>query len=385
MRRTVGIAGVIFLLTGAFALGLGFTRAHQGGDPPSAGPPRLVDEIRRELAQGYYRTVPSAALSGKTVGDVVEALDDPYTAHLTADEYAALERRTAETYSGVGLTVRPAPNGLLVKAALQGPARAAGIRPGDRIVSINGRGVSRLSFERSLQLIGGRRGTTVKLTIRRPREGTLRFEVERGDVELAAARARMVNANGVRVGYVRVLSFRASAADAVSAFGARLVNRGAQGLVLDLRGNPGGLLSEAVGTVSLFVEDGVVCVTQGVHHGRKVYEATGRAALADVPLVVLVDGASASAAEVVAAALADHDRATVVGRKTYGKATVQSVRELSNGSALKLTTAVFLTPSGHNLTRRGLKPDVAAADRAVTRRDEALDRATTVLRRELAD
>ena len=154
--------------------------------------------------------------------------------------------------------------------------------------------------------------------------------------------------------------------------------------MLDLRGNPGGLLSQAVGTVSLFLSDGIVCITQGVHHGQRVYEVTGRTPLADVPLVVLVDGKSASAAEIVAAALDDHDRATVVGRRTFGKATVQSLRELSNNSALKLTTAVFLTPRGANLTHQGLRPDVTSRDRPSTRRDEALDRAATVLAGELA-
>ncbi len=161
------------------------------------------------------------------------------------------------------------------------------------------------------------------------------------------------------------------------------MKKGAKGVVLDLRDNPGGLLQQAIGTVSLFVKSGVVCVTEGIHHGRTVYSVSGKAPLADVPLIVLVDEQSASAAEVVAGALGDDDRALVVGRRTYGKASVQSLRELSNGAALKLTTAVFRTPSGVNLMGRGLKPDLHAYDRPETVRDEALVRASDVLRSQL--
>ena len=149
--------------------------------------------------------------------------------------------------------------------------------------------------------------------------------------------------------------------------------------MLDLRGNPGGLLSQAVGTVSLFVPEGLVCVTEGVHHGRREYEVSGKAPRRTSRSVVLVDRDSASAAEVVAAALVDHGRAVVVGKPTYGKASVQSVRELSNGAALKLTTAIFRTPAGHNLTGRGLSPNLDAIDLPSTRRDEALGSAAHAL------
>jgi carboxyl-terminal processing protease len=131
------------------------------------------------------------------------------------------------------------------------------------------------------------------------------------------------------------------------------------------------------------VESGVVCAIEGVNRGRSEYEVSGKPKFRDLPLVVLVDTGSASAAEVVAAALEDHARALLVGLPTYGKASVQSVRELSNGAALKMTTAVFLTPTGENLTARGLSPDVRAVDVPRTRRDEALARAKTVLLKQL--
>jgi carboxyl-terminal processing protease len=389
MRRTAGIAGVALLLLGAFALGLGATKAHDlGADSLRAGPrdaPLLpIDQVRSELVARYYRIVPPEILARESIDDMLSGLDDPYTDYLPRAEYASFRRRTAESYAGVGLTVEPGKGGLIVKSAIDGPARAAGILPGDRIVSIDGHRVRRLHFDRTLDLIEGREGTTVRLTIRRPREGTLSFTVRRKEIQLPAVRSRIVATQGGRVGYVRVITFRTNAAQAVSNRVGALLRRGAAGIVLDLRDNPGGLLSQAVRTVSLFVDDGIVCVTEGVNRGRREYEVAGNARFPRVPLVVLVDTGSASAAEVVAAALDDHGRASIVGLPTYGKASVQSVRELSNGAALKLTTAVFLTPTGANLTGRGLSPDVRAADLPRTRRDEALARAATVLLQQLA-
>ena len=386
MRKFAGIAGVLVLLAGAFAVGLLATRVGERSPPPSARdePLGVVDQVRSELAASYYRDVPPRVLSRESIESIIGGLRDPFTDYLTPPEYAELQDRTAKSYSGIGLTVRPGGHGLIVKAALEGPARAAGIRAGDRIVSIDGRRVRRLPFDRSLELIKGRAGTKVRLTVRRPREGTLSIVVERIEIQLPAVTGRLVKTPRGRLGLVRVISFRANAAEAIEARAAALLDRGAKGLVLDLRDNPGGLLSQAVGTVSLFVEAGVVCMTEGANRGRQVFDVSGHAPLAEAPLVVLVDSGSASAAEIVAAALDDHGRATVVGERTYGKTSVQSVRELSNGAALKLTTAVFLTPTGENLTARGLPPDVRAVDRPATRRDEALARASRILLRQIA-
>ena len=387
MRSTTRIAGVVLLFAGAFALGLGVSwpqaprdGASQTGRPDV--PPTLVDEVKAALVTSYYRDVPASVLARRSVRGVMAGLD-PYSEYLSPRAYEALQDRTARSYSGVGLTVRPGNGGLIVKGALQGPARDAGVRSGDRIVMIDGTRVRRLPFHRSLELIKGEEGTTVRLTVRRPHEGILVFRVTRSEIEVHAAQSRLLAAGGKKLGYVRIGSFRANAEEEVERRTSRLLRRGAKGLVLDLRGNPGGLLSQAVATVSLFVEKGVVCVTEG-DALRRVYEVSGSAPFGDVPLVVLVDGGSASAAEIVAAALDDHERAAIVGRRTYGKAAVQSVQELSNGAALKLTTAIFLTPRGANLTARGIAPDVRASDRPGTRRDEALDRATAVLLDELA-
>lgn len=388
MRRAAGIAGVLLLLVGAFALGLLLTLARDDG-PASLPPgsrdraPEVVDEVRRQLAESFYRPMPATALKQPTIDRILASLDDPYTDYLTPEEYDLLKARTARSYSGVGLTVGRARGGLVVKAALQGPARQAGIRPGDLIVSIDGQRVRALPFQRSLELIKGKEGTVVRLMVRRPREGTLSFAVKRREIELPPLRARTIGAGRVEIAYVRLLSFRANAGERLEQRAKALVKAGADGILLDLRDNSGGLLAQAVRSVSLFVDKGVVCVTEGRRHGRHVYDVTGKAQLPRIPLVVLVDRDSASAAEIVAAALGDHDRAVVVGEPTYGKAFVQSVRPLSNGAALKLTTAVFLTPSGRNLTGRGLAPDVRSIDNRRTPADDALLAAQSLLLKQI--
>jgi carboxyl-terminal processing protease len=386
MRRAGGIAAVALLLLAAFALGLGLTRAPEStstvffserADRDTPG--RLIDEVRQQLAVGYYRSIDREVMAQPTVERLLAALNDPHTDYLTPKEYQALRDRISRSYSGVGLQVGPAKGGLRVESAFVGPAREAGIRRGDIIVSVNGRSTRKLPFRRSLELIRGEKRTILRLIVRRPQVGTMRFTVVRDDIALPALRSRLVTAGRTKIGYVRLLSFRESAADRVSDRAEALVKRGAKGLVLDLRGNDGGLLSEAIDVASVFMEDGVVCTTAGEHQKPRVYHVVGEATHPKLPLVVLVDHDSASAAEILAAALAENGRAVLVGERTYGKASVQSVRVLSNGGALKFTTATYRTPSGFDIEARGVRPKVKARDNPKTRADEALAAAESAL------
>jgi carboxyl-terminal processing protease len=391
MRRAAGIAAVLFLLAGAFWLGLLLTRSPgvittpvvRGlGDVDRS--PLAIDEVREELSESYYRSVGSTVLGEDSIPEMIEALGDPHTDYLTPAEYDALKHRTARSYSGVGLTVEPVRAGLLVTSALKGPARAAGIRSGDVIVRIDGRPTGGLTFERSLTLMKGERGSIVNLTVRRRQEGRLRFTVVRREIALPSLRARLLERRGTRIGYLRLLSFPEASAERIDNAVARLVERGAQGIVLDLRDNPGGLLGQAIQTASVFLEEGVVCTTAGVNQDERVYEVTGRATHPDLPLVLLLNRGSASASEILAAALGEHERSVLVGRRTYGKASVQSIRPLSNGAALKLTTATYLTPSGFDLTGVGIRPHVRAVDDPLTRTDEALRAAQRALLQQIA-
>ena len=200
----------------------------------------------------------------------------------------------------------------------------------------------------------------------------MHFTVVRKDIPTPAIRSRLIRVAGRPLAYVRLFGFPGSATTRLEAATASLAERGAQGLILDLRDNPGGLVTQAVQTVSLFLPEGVVCTVQGVHHPPQVYNAAGSARFPTLPLVVLMNAGTASAAEIVAAAVADNGRAVLVGERTYGKASVQTVHELSNGGALKLTTARYRTPVGLDITGLGVGPDVLAADDPLTRPDEAV-------------
>jgi carboxyl-terminal processing protease len=387
MRRAGGFALILLLLGAAFGLGLLLARTGglvgvQSREAARPAPVSAVDEVRQELAENYYRPLGSDVLSKPTIPELLDALGDPNTEYLTAPEYTSLKNRTSRSYSGVGLTIEPSRAGLVVTSALHGPARQAGMRPGDIIVRIDGRPAGGLTFDQSLNLIKGEKGTVVHLTVRRKGEQQS-FTVMRSDVAVPSLSARLLSYDGAKMGYLRLLSFPDSSAQRVHDATKALVARGAKGIILDLRDNPGGLLTEAVRTTSVFLDKGVVCTVSGLHQDETVYDATGGADFSDLPVTVLVNGGSASAAEIVAAALADNKRAVVVGKRTYGKASVQSIRPLSAGRALKLTTATYLTPSGFDLAGHGIRPSVRAQDDPLTRRDEMMRAAERVLAKQL--
>ena len=377
-RRAAGIALVFVLLAAAFVLGLFLTAPSREVLPRSPARaadreqrPSAITEVRQALMSSYYRAVDPDVLAEPTIDGLLRKLDDPNTDYLTATEYEALKSRTSRSYSGVGLTVEPSRAGLVVTSALNGPARAAGLRRGDIIVRIEGRPAGKLTFEQALNLVKGEQGTVVHLIARREHR-RLHFTVVRRELPVPTLRARVVRFRGAKLGYIRLLSFPDSTAERLDEMVDSLVHRGVEGVVLDLRDNPGGLLSQAVRTVSVFLDEGVVCTISGLHQEETIYEVTGGATYPKLPLVVAVNHESASAAEIVAAALQDHERALIVGHRTYGKASVQSIRPLSHGTALKLTTAMYRTPGGRDLTGRGVRPKVRAVDDPLTRLDEVL-------------
>jgi carboxyl-terminal processing protease len=347
---------------------------------PPAEPPAAIEQVRVALAQAYYQHVSASTLVQPSIPLILDALGDPYTEYLDASEYDLLQERLSRRYFGVGLTVDRGDRGLVVTGAMAGPAREAGILPGDIIVSIDGTPAGSIPFDRSLALIKGEEGTVVELEVQRPGEqNALRFSVMRKPSQLRSVRARVFSTAGHRVGYIRISSFLGNTAERVEGQAKRLVAEGAEGIVIDLRGDPGGYLTQAIRVASLFLPGGVVCSTSGVNQAARAYTVSGASIDTERPIVVLVDRASASAAEIVAGALADHDRATIVGRRTFGKATVQSLIALSNGGALKLTTATYRTPNGTSIGGRGIRPDVKAADDPATRPDEAVVAAAAVL------
>jgi carboxyl-terminal processing protease len=310
---------------------------------------------------------------------MISALGDPYTAYLAPPDYQLLRQQTESHYSGIGASVLPSPRGLVVVSLRPGPAVAAGLRAGDTIVRIDGISSARLGMTGAKTRILGPRGTHVRLELLRGRT-RLYIDVRRGFVPAPVVDATMITYGGRRWGELRLGAFRAGAAAAMRKQIVSLQHEGAAGFVLDLRGNPGGLLDQAVAVSSLFLDKGVVVSLAGAHSPREVYRTLGDVATL-LPLVVLVDRYSASSSEIVAAALNDHQRATLIGERTFGKALVQSLDPLDNGAALEITIARYTTPSGRNISGVGVVPRIHAVDDPRTARDEALETALAVLAR----
>jgi carboxyl-terminal processing protease len=347
----------------------------------------LTAEAAEAIEDSYYRSVGGHELSNGSLQGMVKQLrkrnqEDRYSEYFSPEALASFNQEIEGRFSGIGTTVVPAKKGLRVVTVFpRSPADKAGLEPGDVIVSVEGESIAGESSTEATKKIRGPEGTQVKLGIRDGKSGKVReLEITRAEVELPNVSGSVKKVGGKKLGYVRMLSF-SEAAHAQLAKGVEKVEReGADGIVLDLRHNPGGLLEEAVLSANVFLpKDEVVVSTRSRTQGDSVHKTPGDA-ISDLPLVVLVDGGTASAAEILAAALADDAGSTVVGTRTYGKGLFQEERNLSNGGALKLSIGEFFTPKGVNLAKsHGIHPEVKAKDDPATPVDEAKQRALGVL------
>ena len=360
-----------------------------GGHPSSLPQPLrdvFVDETTSVQAEAtdliqdnYYRKVSERRLRDASLRGMVRSLRSRFSYYFTPEENQLFRESASGEFSGVGMTVVERPRGLLVAGVFDdSPAKRAGIRPGDLISAVNGKSIAGKSSSVSTALIKGKPGTYVRLKIRRRAGRKRELRVRRDRIRVPAVDGTLRRASGRKVGQVRLGSFSSGAHGELVSELRRLERRGAQGFVLDLRSNGGGLLQEAVLVSSAFVPDGTIVTTDGRARPRNVYEATGEVATRK-PVVVLVDHGTASASEIVTAALHERLDAPVVGLRTFGKGVTGQIFNLSNGGALDLVVGNYYTPSGRNLNGRGIRPDVRARDDLDTRRDEALERALDTL------
>jgi carboxyl-terminal processing protease len=342
------------------------------------GDAQVYDEAVDLITRDYYRKIDRDSLLDESLGAAVKSLDDQFSSYFSPEDYADFQEATQGQFEGVGMTVEEAPRGLKVLTVYDGsPADAGGLKPGDVVTEVNGRSIAGDSSEASTAKIKGPAGTSVTLTVmtgRRERE----VRLKRAQVDIPVVDASMERSGSRKVAHVRLAGFTSGAHGEVGQAVRRLLRQGADGVVLDLRDNGGGLLNEAVLVSSLFLRGGKVVSTRGRSRPERVYEATGGAIPKDVPVAVLVNRQSASASEIVTGALQDRDRATVVGTRTYGKGVFQEIEPLSNGGALDITVGEYFLPSGRNIGGGGIEkgagiaPDVKAQDDPETKPDEAL-------------
>lgn len=347
----------------------------------------LPSQVLRMLEEEYYRDLDTGKLESRSVDGLIEALDDPYTTYLDADELAALRDHNDGAYVGVGIQAAARGDAVVVTRVFpDSPASRAGLRAGDRIVAVDGTAARGGDLDSVLNRIRGPEGSDVTLRMRTGRAAPREVTLERSRIKVPAVEARIVTVQGVQIAYLRLLRFTRGAADALRERTRELLEGGAQAIVLDLRQDPGGLVSEAVGVASVFLPEGSpVVTTEGRNSPRRTLRTSEEPVSSVTPMAVLVDRNSASSSEIVAGALRDSGRAILVGERTFGKALVQSTRPLRDGGALKLTTARYLTPSGYDLAERGLPPAVPAVDDPDTARDEAFNAAARAVVAEVRD
>ena len=343
-RTAVALASLaaVPLVAGGFMLQ---ERSHQDGA-------RLLDQVMSYVATRFVDTVGAEGLYEKAAMGLVRELNDPYSVLLTPKDLAAFTQNTGGRYAGVGMQIEEINKQIVVNKVFPNtPAEEAGVQEGDRIVQIDTASTRNWKTDQVANTLKGDPGTRVNVQFARPGvTQPIAVRMTRAVVHIPAVPYALTV--GDRVGYIPLQQFNETASAEVARAVQQLEKRGARGVILDMRGNPGGILDEALATSNLFLRQGQEIASQRGRQGPvQKYVAQDRPVAPAVPLVVLVDGGSASASEIVAGALQDHDRAVIVGTTSFGKGLVQSVFPLEGGYALKMTTAKWFTPTGRTIQR----------------------------------
>ena len=358
LRSRAVFAGAV--LSSALVSGGWFVeRGLLGSNSPPPNGARLFQQVYDRVARDYVDTLPDSTLYIDAASGLVDELDDPHSAYLSPSLLATLSERTSGRYAGVGAQIDVRDGWITIVAPLPGgPAEAAGVRTGDRIIEVNGQPIHGVSVEAAQKALRGAPGSVVRVTIDRPGvETPIKFALTRREIHVQPVQHATMLAPDV--GYVALTIFsERSAADLRRAVDS-LRSAGMKTLILDLRSDPGGLLDQGVGVADLFLDPGKIIVSM---RGRTpdasgVFADRAPQPWPHMPVAVLVDSNTASAAEIVAGALQDHDRAVLLGTTTYGKGSAQNVYPVDHGAAVKLTTARWFTPSGRSIDRPRVSPD----------------------------
>ncbi|KYH33553.1 S41 family peptidase [Neomoorella mulderi] len=363
----------VFFLVTFFALFLGDLAVARAAAPGWS----LLDEVRSLTEKNYAGPLNWAALEAGAVQGLVESLGDPYSEYIAPEDIPDFASSLNDEYTGVGIIFQDLEGQAVISNTVPGsPAARLGVVPGSVLLAVDGRPVKGLPLEEIGRLLSGKPGTYVDLTVTLPGSGSRRsYYLRREVIRPPVVSSRLLAGP---VGYLYLRSFPYWAPGEVETALAELEARGARGIILDLRGNPGGYLDAALEIASLFLLPDKP-VVQVVGRDKKVTILRSRGPGQDLPLVVLVDRGTASAAEILAGALQANHAAILIGTRTYGKGALQTIFPLSNGGALKLTTAYYRTPAGQAIDGEGLIPDIE-----VTEGREQLDRALKVLRAQIA-
>lgn len=340
------------VLVGAIALATGGWLINQSGAASGGESRRLLDEIHRLISARFVDEIPPEELYQMAIDGMLENLGDPYTTFLEPRDSEDLRLTTTGNYGGLGVRIDVKDGWITIVQVLpNSPALREGLEVGDRIIEVEGESAEGWSVDKAVDTLRGERGAPVDITISRVGvDRPLAIRIVRDVIQVVQAQGFVMDDD---IGYVTLRSFSREAKEELVATLDRLVEEGAGGLILDLRRNPGGLLPAGIDVTDLFLERGkaVVETRSRLEEQNYLFRASTEDRYADIPLVVVVDGLSASASEIVAGALQDHDRAVVVGTTTFGKGSVQTLYGLSGDNSMKVTTARWYTPAGRSITK----------------------------------
>lgn len=356
---------VALIFFAGFALGNQYAVSRAQGDS-TAPPPEAAEafepfwQVYNLIQSDYLNPVDTTTLVDGATKGMVDALGDPYSGYMNPEVYDLLNSDLSGEFNGIGVVIRTdeETGQIVVVGLIEGaPAQAAGMKPNDILIGVDDQDVSNMNQTDLAVLVRGEEGTQVKITMLRGEE-TLDFTITRAKINVPNVETDVLDDD---IGYIKLNQFTANArADLDSALDTIDVNE-RSGLILDLRDNPGGLLSSAIDVASVFIESGTIVTEDFGNDDPQEFDANGNFADINVPIAVLVNNGSASASELLAGALQDYDLATIIGETTLGKGTVQTWHELVNGGGVRLTIARWLTPDGHWIHEQGVTPDIEVA------------------------
>ncbi|NRD80443.1 S41 family peptidase [Bacillus sp. BRMEA1] len=312
------------------------------------------------LKNGYFKKVNQQKLINGAINGMVEALDDPFSSYMSKDEANQFKSSISSSFEGIGAEIQEKDNHIVIVSPIKGsPAEKAGLKPNDIILSVNGKSLQGMNSTQAVTLIRGKKGTKVELSIQRPgMSSPMTVSIVRDEIPIETVYGEMVG-NGIAK--VQITSFSSNTANELVKTLNDLQKKGMKGLVLDLRQNPGGLLDQAVDISSLFVPKGKVIVKEQDRNGKIQSIYSKNSGNPTLPLVVLIDSGSASASEILSAAVRESAGVPLVGEKSFGKGTVQTTIDFSDGSNMKYTIDKWLTPNGNWIHKKGLQPDFSVA------------------------
>lgn len=378
-RRIITISVILLILTNIITFGLTNILSLQFDNKVIISKDEykeissFVDEYSKILLlesiieEEYLRDVNKEDFIEGQLKGVVQSLNDPYSQYLTAREYKALSEETSGSFGGIGVMVTPGDDNLItVVSAIEGtPGEKAGIKSGDKIIKVNDVEYSAEEMDEAVDVMKGEPNTEVSLTIMRRDNGSsemIDLDITREEIRLETVKSNIIDD---KIGYIKLTSFDELTHKDFKSDLEKLENSGVEGLIIDLRNNPGGLLDSTVDIADELLGEGDIVYTED-KYGKREYLKSGKSHT-EIPLVVLVNEGSASASEILAGAIQDHDRGEIIGTTTFGKGVVQRIKPLSDGSAIKLTISEYFTPKGQTIHDLGVEPDIVEElDKEVT-------------------